>query len=431
MGILIKNINEIYPGKRNELIKDGYIIVEEELIKDIGKMNQLEVNESVFTEIIDAKGKMALPGLINTHTHAGMTLLRGYADDMPLQEWLENKIWPFEKKLTAEDIYWGSRLAIIEMLLSGTTVFTDMYFHLDRVAKLVEESGIRAVLTEGLIEANDGQEGLDKAYHFSKEYQGKCNGRVTTMLAPHSVYTCSEEYLKKIIKYAKKADLPIHIHLSETKKEVEQFIKKEKISPVKYLKNIGMFDLPVVAAHCVHLVEDDIKILADNNVGVAHNPMSNIKLASGVAPVAAMMESGVTVALGTDGVSSNNNLDLIEEARMASYLQKVNEMNPTLLDTWDLLEMLTVNGASVLQMNNIGHLAIEKQADLILIDVEQSSRFYPHHNNLSNLFYAANGNQVDTVMIAGELVVDKRELTNLDLEETLYEVEKRAAILAK
>ena len=429
MRILIKNINEIYSGKRDEIFKNAYIEITDSHISEINTMAECP-KEDIYDRVIDGRGKIALPGFINTHTHAGMTLMRGYADDLPLENWLHEKIWPFEAKLKKEDIYWGSALSIVEMIKTGTTLFADMYFEMDRVAELVSKSGIRAALAEGLIEENDGEEGLKRSCEFAETWQGAANGRITTLIAPHAPYSCSTEYLNKVKKCADEKNLTIHIHVSETKTELENSIREKGMSPVKYLNEIGLFDSSVLAAHCVNLEEGDIEILAKKNVSVAHNPSSNTKLASGIAPVTNLINAGVNVAIGTDGVSSNNNLDIIEEARLASYLQKVSTSDPTAVDIWDLLKMLTVNGAKALNLKKLGLLNEGSAADVILVDVKKDTVSYPHHNNLSNLFYASHGNLVDTVIVDGEILMEKRIIKTLDVERIYHEVEKRSSWVA-
>lgn len=421
MSILIKNIAEIYTG--DELIKEGWIAIKGNKIAGLGKGTP-ELAEKEFSHVLDGSGKIALPGLINLHTHAAMTLLRGYADDFPLQEWLEEKIWPQEAKLEREDIYWGTKLAVLEMISTGTTTFLDMYFQMEEVARVVEESGIRAVLSEGLIEANDGDEGIIKSLDFCKNWQGKANGRIRTMLGPHAPYTCSKDYLMKLGEKAHINNLGLHIHIAETKKEYDDFLDTYGKSPVQYLDSFGFFNNRVLAAHCVYLDQEDLEIFAKNNVSVAYNPVSNMKLASGIAPITEFLKKGINVGFGTDGVSSNNNLDLIEEARIGSYLQKVDKLLPTAINLAELLDMLTVNGAKALAIDNLGRLKEGFIGDLILIDIKEKTYFYPRHNNLSNLFYAGSGQDVDTVIIDGALVYKDREFLTLDQEEIYYQVEK-------
>lgn len=429
MGILIKNILEIYPADKAEVLKDQYLIIEDKKIKKIASMESCP-SEKEFSEQIDAEGKILLPGLINTHTHSAMTLMRGYADDMPLQKWLQNKIWPFEAKLSADDIYWGTALGVLEMLKSGTTAFADMYFAMDKAAEVVAKSGIRAVLAEGLIEANDGEEGLENSLNFALEYNNTAEGRITTMLAPHAPYTCSRAYLEKITELAADNNLAVHIHLAETKAEVNDFLNDHSLSPVKFLADFDFFKNHILAAHLVHPQPGDLEILKNNNVNIAHNPVSNAKLGSGIAPIIDYLAADINVSLGTDGVSSNNNLDLITEARMAAYLQKVNNYDPSLIDTQQLLKMLTINGAQTLNLSQTGMIKEGKKADLILIDTQSNSFSYPHHNNLSNLFYAADSRVVDTVIIAGKTIVDRGEIKTLDQEKIYYEAEKRAKRIA-
>ncbi|PTV99304.1 5-methylthioadenosine/S-adenosylhomocysteine deaminase [Halanaerobium saccharolyticum] len=428
MKILIKNIAEIY-SPFSDPKKDQFILIEDQIIKKIEKMSLIDQVKE-YDYLIDAAGKIVLPGYVNTHTHAAMTLMRGYADDMPLDKWLQNKIWPFEAEINAEDIYWGTALAVIEMIKTGTTTFSDMYFAMDRVAEIVKKSGIRAVLAEGLIEANDGQKGLDKALDFALNYNGKADGRITTMLAPHAPYTCGRDYLKQIKELARENKLPIHIHLSESKKEVDDFIDNYQSSPIKYLADFDFFDNHVLAAHCVHLKPGDLEILRNKKVQIAHNPMSNAKLANGIAPVKKYLANEINVSLGTDGVSSNNSLDMLKEAKMASYLQKIKYSDPTAVAAAEILELLTINGAEALALTEVGLIEEGYQADLQLIDIKDKSFFYPHHNNLSNLFYAADSTGVDTVIAAGKVLMENKILKTLDQEKIYYEAEKRALKIA-
>ena len=285
------------------------------------------------TETIDCRNSFTTPGFINAHTHAAMTLFRSYADDMALLDWLQQKIWPAEANLTAEDVYWGTQLAIAEMLASGTTAFADMYFFMDQVAKACQETGMRASLSRGLIEADGPQQDqrFEENEQLFVDYHGAADGRITVMLGPHAPYTCPPECMKKVVAMAERLGAEIHVHLAETQWEVDQSMKKYGKSPVAVLNELGVFERGTLAAHCVWVSPEDIEILAAKKVRVVHNPASNMKLASGAAPVAAMLAAGVTVALGTDGATSNNNLDMLEEVRLASFLQKLNRMDPTVL----------------------------------------------------------------------------------------------------
>lgn len=430
LRILIENIDEIY-SPETKVRQGQFILIENNKIKKIAKMD--EVDEiAACDRIIDARGMIALPGFINTHTHAAMTLMRAYADDMPLDQWLQNKIWPFESKIKADDIYWGTALAVVEMIKTGTTTFSDMYFAVDKIAEIVDQSGMRAVLAEGLIEANDGQTGLEKALDYALKYNDGAQGRIKTMMAPHAPYTCGQDYLMQIKELAQKNNLGLHIHLSESKKEVNDFLKQYQKSPIKYLFDLGFFDdNHVLAAHCVHLEAGDLEILKGNNIHIAHNPMSNAKLANGIAPVREYLSNKINVALGTDGVSSNNSLAMLKEAKMASYLQKLKYHDPTALDTKSMLKLLTINGAEALGIKKLGLIEENYKADLLLIDTKKDSFFYPHHNNLSNLFYAADSRSVDTVIINGKVVMESSELKTVDQERIYFEAEKRALKIAE
>ena len=307
MNLLIKNITILSMAGKDEVIENTNMYIEDDKIVHIGELKEdIKVNR-----IIDGKNKVAMPGLVNAHTHIGMSLLRNYADDLPLHEWLTKKIWPIEAKLTAEDIYWGSLLSMVEMIQSGTTTFCDMYFFMDEVGKGLEESGIRGVLTRGIIEEpGKEKEKLDDTRELYKNWHGKGEGRIKVMVAPHAPYTCSPAYLEDVMDLAHELDTGIHIHLSETKKEVEDSYKTYGKSPIKHVYDLGLFKLPTIAAHCVHVDESDIKILMENNVSPVNNPSSNLKLASGFAPIDEMLKFGVNVSLGTDGSSSNNNLNM-------------------------------------------------------------------------------------------------------------------------
>lgn len=429
MKTLIKNLSEIYTGDDNPFhIKNGYIIINNNQIEKIGSgsLPPHVIKERNFDKIIDGSNKMALPGFVNCHTHAAMSLLRGIADDLPLQEWLKEIIWPVEASLTPEDIYWGSKFAIMEMISGGTTTFSDMYFSMEQVARAASETGIRAVLGQGLIEEKDGPEGLKTALDFAVKWKGKANGKIKTVLAPHAPYTCSPSYLCDIIELSKKNNFLIHIHLAETKKELQFINKNYNASPVEHLNNIGLLETPLLAAHCVHVKPHEFSLMKKHNVGVAHNPVSNMKLGSGIAPIAELLEHNINIGLGTDGAASNNNLDLIEEARTASYLQKVEKNDPSLLNLQQLLQMLTQNGARVLKINKLGILKNNYLADIILINKKNDLANYPEHNSLSNLFYAGNRKLVDTVIVDGQIIYKNCSFVNLDQQEVLAEVTKRA-----
>lgn len=376
--------------------------------------------------VIDGAGQVALPGLINAHTHAAMTLFRGYADDLPLMEWLNNRIWPLEAKLTPEDIYWGTKLAILEMLKAGVTAFADMYFAVDRVAEAVCESGIRASLARGLIGGEKGEAALAEAETLLAQWRGRGEGRLTFMFGPHAPYTCPPEYLGRVAEKAKEYGVGLHIHLAETQAEVEDIKRRYGKRPVELVHEVGLFEVPVLAAHCVHLEPQEIEILREKGVAVAHNPESNMKLASGIAPVPEMLAKGVTVALGTDGAASNNNLELFGEMRSAALLHKVAKMDPTALNAYQVLQMATVNGAQALGLDRVGSLKAGYKADLILVNFHQP-HLHPHHDIIAHLVYAAQPGDVSLVMVDGEVLVENGRVLTMDEEEVYAKVKECVA----
>ena len=385
------------------------------------------------TETIDCRNSFTTPGFINAHTHAAMTLFRSYADDMALLDWLQQKIWPAEANLTAEDVYWGTQLAIAEMLASGTTAFADMYFFMDQVAKACQETGMRASLSRGLIEADGPQQDqrFEENEQLFVDYHGAADGRITVMLGPHAPYTCPPECMKKVVAMAQRLGAEIHVHLAETQWEVDQSMKKYGKSPVAVLNELGVFERGTLAAHCVWVSPEDIEILAAKKVRVVHNPASNMKLASGAAPVAALLAAGVTVALGTDGATSNNNLDMLEEVRMASFLQKLNRMDPTVLPTRQVLALATQGGAAALgQADSLGKIAPGYKADLAIFDMS-APHWCPQHDLASMLAYAANAADVSHTLVDGRVLYRKGEFTTLDIEKVKAEAGARGLRLVK
>ncbi|WP_031515334.1 amidohydrolase [Desulfofalx alkaliphila] len=423
-NIIIRNADIVTMDKESGIISKGEIHISDGTIQWLGQGSLAPEDFSADIEI-DGSDMVAMPGFINCHTHAAMTLLRGYADDLELMEWLNEKIWPLEAKLTGEDIYYGSLLACIEMIKSGTTTFADMYFFMDQVAKATGESGMRAVLSRGLIGiAPHGMQALEENKEFIKQYHLSSAGRITAMFGAHAPYTCPPEYLEKVMEAADELKVGIHIHLAETLTEHRDILKQYGKTPIQHVDSLGLFNYHTIGAHCVHVDDTDIKILADKNVGVAHNPESNMKLASGIAPVNKMIQAGVTVGLGTDGASSNNNLDMLEEMRSATLLQKVSTMDPTVLPAYDALEMATAKGAKVLGLEEqVGRLKPGMRADLILVDFNKP-HLYPRHDVYAHLVYAAQSSDVDTVIIDGQLVMQNRKVLTVDEEEVLRKVKE-------
>ena len=423
--ILIKNV-EIISEKNNEVLNIG---IKNQNITYIGKEIPNDGYENAY--IIDGKNFIAVPGMVNTHTHAAMTLLRSYADDMILMDWLQNKIWPAEANLTGEDVYWGTKLAIIEMIKSGTTTFADMYFFMDRVAEAVQETGIRASLSRGMIGlVPDANEKIQESIDLYKNWHGQADGRISVMFGPHAPYTCPVDYLKRIITEAGKLGAEIHMHLSETAYEVEECKGEHGMTPIALMNSIGLFDLGTLAAHCVHVTPDDIKIMAAKNVRVAHNPQSNLKLASGIAPVPEMLAAGLIVGLGTDGTSSNNNLDMLEEARLTAMLHKNNQSDPLVIPAKQALNLATRQGALALGLSDVGEIKVGQKADLVLYDMNKPY-WYPRHDRTSLLVYAANSSDADTVIVNGKILMEHGNLLTIDEEKVYAEANKCGLRLTK
>ncbi len=401
----------------------GYMLVEGDRIKYIGEAFPEGEEE---TESFDGSHLLFLPGLINTHGHAAMSLLRGYGDDMVLQEWLQEKMWPMEAKFTSDDVYWGTSLSVLEMLKGGTTTFLDMYDHMDQVAKVAESSGIRAVLTRGVIglcppEVQTAK--LEDAITFAKTWHGGANGRITAMMSPHAPYTCPPDYIERIVQAAHDLDLPLHTHMSETRAEVEQNVRDYGVRPAEHLLKLGLFSRPSLVAHAVHLLDEEIEILAEHQVAVSHNPGSNLKLASGVARVVDLLKAGVTVSLGTDGAASNNNLDMFEEIRLAALIHKGVSGDPTAIPALQALQLGTEFGAKSLFLPEVGRLSSGMKADFIALNTDQA-HFLPKTDYISHTVYSAGPKDVEHVWVDGEHVVKHGECLTMDEQRIRYESQK-------
>ncbi len=420
--ILIKDGFIITMDAQRRILERGSVAIEGDKITAVGK----DVEERADT-VIDARGKAVLPGLINAHTHLSMTLLRGIADDMPLMEWLEKKIWPIEKNLTAQDCYFGALLGCLEMIKSGTTCFADQYFFMEDVARAVEEAGLRAMLSHGIIELGDPkrrESELRAGEKLVKTCHGAAGGRIQTMFGPHASYTCSPECLMQVKELAKKYKVGIHVHISETQDEVDKIMKEYGKRPVEHLDSIGFLGPEVLAAHCIWLTEREIGIVQKQGVKPVHNPVSNMKTASGVAPVPEMLAAGIPVSLGTDGAASNNSLDMFNEMKFAALLSKVHKLDPVAVPAQVALEMATINGAIALGLqDSIGSLEAGKKADIVLVDL-QKPHFKPLHSVISHLVYSAVGSDVDTTIVDGKVLMQGRKVLTLDEDKVLREAQK-------
>ncbi|WP_379133709.1 amidohydrolase [Paenibacillus sp. sgz500958] len=423
MKILIKQALILTMKEGEEQPFTGDILIDGDIIAEIGQ----EINTPA-DEIIEGGGMAAMPGLINAHQHTPMSLLRGFCDDLKLMDWLEKKMLPAEDRMTPEDIYWGAKLSMAEMIRTGTTAFADMYIHMNEIAAAVQETGVRASLTRGLVfMEDDGGRRLNEALDLIDRWSGGADGRITTMFGPHSPYLCPPEPLRELITLAEQRDIPVHIHLAETKEEAVQIRERYKLTPTEYLYHYGMFERNhVLLAHAVHLNRKDIGLLKGMRGGVSHNPVSNLKLGCGITPVMELLEQGITVGLGTDGAGSAATVDMFEGIKAATWLQKVDHGDPTRLPAQHALRMATAESARLLNIaDETGTLETGKKADLILIDMNKP-HLQPVHHVASLLAYSANGGDVDTTIVNGQILMRNRRLLTIDEEELFREVSVRA-----
>lgn len=425
MSILYKNIN--YLDLENEKIIEGAdIFIEGNLIKKIG--NNLQIKAS---EVIDGNFLLMTPGFVNGHTHLGMSYFRNYADDLKLMDWLENEIWPIENKLTADDIYWSSLLSICENIKSGVTNFCDMYYEMDRVCDATIISGIRGTLTRGLTD-NDGKgkEKLKSVRELYNNYHNKANGRIKVVPAPHAIYTCSENFLREISDLSKDLDGIINIHLSETKGEVENSLKEHGMTPISYVNSLGLLDNHVIAAHCVHITDEEIALVKDKKFYPIYNPTSNLKLASGFTPVEKLLKNNIIMGIGTDGDSSNNSQNLLQDMHIGAIVNKAREMDEQAVKAIEILKMATINGQRALGISKAGLIKEDYLADLTIFSLK-SSNFTPKNNLINALVYSATAEDVKDVLCDGKFVMRNRELVNLDEERIKFEVNRHFEELVK
>ena len=417
--LIIKNGTILTMDSKNSILENGFLAIRGDGISHMGTGDMPSIKAD---KIIDAKGGLVLPGLVNGHTHAAMTLFRGLADDLPLMQWLENYIFPAERNMDAEFVHTGTLLALAEMILSGTTTFCDMYLFEEEVAKAAKKAGVRCLVGEVLYDfpsPNYGSAGKGLEYTESLIQKWQDDPIVSIAVEPHSLFTCSPELLLASNELALKHRVPLIINVAETLNEVSEIKGKYAKTPIEHLDFLGLLGAHLIAGHCVHLGQSDIKKMAEHGVKVVHNPESNMKLASGIAPVPELIKQGVTVGLGTDGCASNNNLDLFSEMDTAAKLHKVHAMDPSVVDAVTVLRMATIEGAKALGLQDItGSLEIGKKADVIVIDTHKP-HLTPMYNAASHLVYAASGNDVTHSVINGQLVMEDRKLLTLDLDEII------------
>ena len=407
--------------------ENGAVAVVESRIADVGPVDAMR--KWTATRRIDACGGIIMPGLVNSHTHAAMTCFRGLADDLPLMDWLQDYIFPAEAKLDEQKVYCGALLACSEMIRSGTTTFCDMYLFEDAVARAASTAGLRAVVGEVLYDFPSPNYGdLEQGFDYTEQLieTWRDDPLITVAVEPHSPYLCAIDLLQRAAGIANQNQIPLVIHVSETRSEVEQMIQRYHRTPVGHLAAHGILSPNLLACHCVVLSDDDLQLLKDHDVKVAHNPESNMKLASGIAPVPEMLDRGICVGLGTDGCASNNNLDLFLEMSTAAKLHKVNTLNPTVLDAATVLRMATIDGARALGLDRqIGSLEKGKSADIIVIDT-RAPHLTPMYNPSSHLVYAASGGDVAWSIVNGRVVMEDRRLCSLDVTKAMADVEQIA-----
>lgn len=416
MGIVIENALVVLPEGAEDVIRETTLYIEGDRIAGIGE------KPVGFTadKVIEGTDKLVIPGLINCHTHSYMSFMRNVADDLSFMDWLFGTIDPIEQQMTDEDTYWGANLAIIEMMKSGTTCFNDMQMNIHQTTRAVKESGMRAVICRGLVgSGNDeaGQSRLRQAYE-ERDAAKDCD-RLTFKLGPHAPYTCDDEFLKIVAAEAKKENMGIHVHLSESESEISQIQEKYGCTPIALAEKCGIFDMPAIAAHCVQVTDEDIEILKRKNVSVVTNPASNMKLGNGFAPIAKMLDAGVNVCLGTDGAASNNCLNMFHELSLLTLIHKGTGKTPQCVSAKEGFRIATINGAKALGLEReIGTIEVGKKADLAILDLNTPS-LTPRNNLIAGLSYSANGSEVDTVIINGQVTMENRRLLMVD-EKLVY-----------
>src|SRR6202167_4231680 len=427
VDLLVNNGTVVTMDAQRRVIENGAVAIKGDSIVAVGPRAEIE-SKFEAAQTIDAQGSLVLPGLINGHAHAAMSLFRGLADDLSLDEWLQKYIFPAEaRNVTSEFVEWGTKLGVLEMLRGGITTYADMYYFEDVVARVTKEAGMRGVLGETIIDfpAPDNKT-LEQAFAYTQKYLDHWKGdpMIIAAVAPHSIYTCSEKTLQDAAAFARRNGAPIFIYIAQAQFVPEQSREKHGATPVAYLERAGILGPDVIGAHCIWVDQADIATLAHFNVGCINNPSSNMKTAAGVMPVPEMLAAGEPIGLATDGAASNNNQDMFEEMDLAAKLQKIARMNPRALPEKQVVEMPTINGARALHLEKIiGSLETGKKADLILVDIG-APHATPMYDVYSELVYALKASDVRTVVIAGNVVMRDRRMLTLDEKEILAKAEE-------
>jgi len=432
VSIFIRNILAAVPDAEKTVVTKPYhIYIKEGRISYMEECADGALSEKAESfmkdaeEVIEGKNRMVIPGFVNCHTHSYMSFMRNVADDLNFNDWLFGTISPIEDAMTDEDAYWGANLAILEMMSTGTTCFNDMQMNIHQTTRAVKESGMRAVISRGLVgSGNDeaGQMRLRQAYE-ERDAFADCD-RLSFFLGPHAPYTCDEDFLRIVAAEGAKNDMGIHIHLSESRTEMENCYTRYGCTPIELAERAGLFDGPAIAAHCVYATDEDMEILAEKKVSVVTNPASNMKLGNGFAPIPKMMRAGVNVCLGTDGAASNNCLNMFHELSLLTLIHKGVGNTAQCISAKDGFRIATINGARALRMEKeIGSIEVGKKADLAILNIDTPS-FMPNNNLIAGLSYSANGSEVETVIIDGKITMKNREFLTMDKERIYFEIRK-------
>jgi 5-methylthioadenosine/S-adenosylhomocysteine deaminase len=416
-----------FDGLRHTILPDHDIAITRQTITDIRPSG--DIDRADAREHIDASNMLAIPGLINSHAHVPMVLFRGVAEDVPIESWFNDYVFPLESNLAAEDVYWGALLGIAEMIQAGITTFADHYFNCDEIAQAVQESGVRANIGWAVF-GHEGEGKLAQTADFVKRWQGKADGRITTWLAPHAPYTCDPDFLALCAKRAKELNTGIHIHCSETREQVQQSVEKYGMTPPQVLHYAGVLEVPTLLGHCIGATPEDIAILKDHDTAIAQVPKTYQKLAMGTAPVRDFRAAGIPVGLGTDGAVSSNTLDILEQMRILALDQKQAAKNSTALPVQEALDIAFRGGARALRMAHAGALAVGNVADIALLR-QDGAHVFPRHDALANLVYSHRASDVDTVICAGKLLMLRGRLLTIDLPRVMAEINVRLRRLSQ
>ncbi|MCI8609380.1 MAG: amidohydrolase [Firmicutes bacterium] len=423
--MLFENIGIL--NEKFEIETGKYVVVQGARILSITDQRP----EGVFDTVYNGKGKLLMPGFYNAHAHSPMTLMRGYGENLALQEWLNNRIFPFEDKLTGQAVYWGTTLAMAESLRFGIVSSSDMYYFIDDMAAAVADSGVKANISRAITNFDNNDvwnlPSIQEMQRTYEAYHNTENGRIKMDMSIHAEYTSNEAGVQAVAGYAKEKNANMHIHISETKLEHEECkARHDGLTPVQYFNSLGAFDTPTTAAHCVWVEDEDMDILREKGVTVASNPVSNLKLASGVCNVPKLLKRGVSVAIGTDSVASNNSLNFFEEMKVFAMATKANFGDPTAVTPVETLRAATLIGAKSQGREDCGQLKAGYKADLIVVDIDKPN-MYPVHNMINNLVYSASGSDIVLTMVDGRILYQDGDYKTIDIEKTIFQVEKATA----